>query len=202
MSLRQHGPLGRAFSMVVSLLDFAPPFLRAICSMIQRFPVFGNTDLKATTVSTTPTLLDGGFETVGEGSHLAIFRVKILPQHSSRFFEGPISHVDKSDEAVKQLRQQAQNYPTIRENTIVRCSDGKPLLYFMKGGMLSGLTPDERRDLPEQSINAVRALTEVYRPPPPKKTDSRMQAEQRRIQSEKNGVFGRYVSYLFINAWK
>ena len=147
----------------------------------------------------TPNLVDGGLKAIGEGAHQAVFSVKILPQHSSRFFEGPIRQVDKSEEAVQRFRREAAQYPIIRENTIVRCSDGKPLLYFIKGGMYTGLSLDEKIDLPERSINAIRGLTQVYRPPPPKSTDSRMQSAQRKIQAEKNGVFGRYVSIVFLS---
>lgn len=123
-----------------------------------------------------------------------VFRVKTLPQHSSHFFTGPIRQVDKSEESVARFRQNAADYPVVRENTVVRCADGKPLLYFIKGGMSTGLSPDEEHSLPEQSITAIRDLTEAYPPPRPKQKDSRLQGEQKKIQSERNALFGRYVS--------
>ena len=150
--------------------------------------------MKISKGSAIPTLHDGGFETVGEGSHQAIFHVKILPQHSSNFFEGPIPQVDKSDKSVARFRREAKRYPVIRENTVVRCADGKPLLYFIKGGMIVGMSLDEEQSLPAQSITAIRDLIEAYSPPRPKKKDSRLQGEQQKIQSEKNSLFGRYVS--------
>ena len=143
---------------------------------------------------TAPTLRDGGFETIGEGPYQVTLHVKTLPQKSSKFFEGPIPHVDKSDKAVTRFRKDAEKYTVIRDSTVVRCADGKPLLYFVKAGMLKGLSEDEKRDLPEQSVNAIRDLTKAYPPTPPKKGDSRLQAEQMEIQAAKHEYFGRYVS--------
>lgn len=142
-----------------------------------------------------PLLLDAGFETVGDGAFGAVFSVKVLQKHSRVFFSGRIPAVKKSEASIQRYRQEATHYPVIRSSTVVRCADGKPVLYFIKAGMYAGLAPDEKREKRENSIKAIRELINVYPPPPPKTGDSRMQEEQREIQKAKHQAFGRHVRF-------
>lgn len=146
-----------------------------------------------------PILLDGGPETVGSGEYTVTVSVKILQEQSSVFFSGPIPAVDKSTESIRRFRDEASQYAVIQTSTVVRCADGKPVLYFIKGGMYASLTPGGDRELREKSISAIRELIDVYPPPRPDQADSRMQAEQRGIQGEKNKAFGRYVSTVHVS---
>ncbi|KAL8920279.1 MAG: hypothetical protein Q9208_006347 [Pyrenodesmia sp. 3 TL-2023] len=140
-----------------------------------------------------PLLVDAGFETVGDGAYGAVFSVKVLQKHSRVFFSGPIPAVKKTEASIQRFRQEATHYPVIRSSTVVRCADGKPVLYFIKAGMYAALAPDEERRKRENSIKAIRELINVYPPPPPKADDSRMQKEQREIQKAKHQAFGRHM---------
>ena len=113
------------------------------------------------------------------GAHRAVLSVLIMQEDSSAFFGGSNKQVDKSQEAAEKFRRQAANYPVVQSSTVVKTKDGRPLLYFLKEGMLAGLTLAEQCDLPIQSLNAIRGLIDAYPPPQPDEKDSRVTAEQR-----------------------
>ena len=146
---------------------------------------------------TNQLLVDGGEETIGAEDHEAVFSVKVLQKPSSAFFEGPIKQIPKTKEVADRFRLEAADYPVIRSNTVVRCKDGAPLLYMIKGGMLAGLSPEEQQDLAGRSMSAIRALVKAYPPVAPKAEDPRVtqdQEEQKEKYTAKDQAWGRYVS--------
>lgn len=148
----------------------------------------------------SPSLHDGGQETVGSGDFSTNCSVKVLQKHSSTFFQGTIQKApqgEKGKEAALKLYRKAASYPVINTSTVVKCEDGRPLLYFIKGAMFAGMSADKQHSLTAQSINAIKELIATYPPIAPKKDDSRVfdQAEQKRKWRGKGKAYGRYVSF-------
>ncbi|KAL8829838.1 MAG: hypothetical protein Q9191_001790 [Dirinaria sp. TL-2023a] len=131
-----------------------------------------------------PVLVDGGEETIGDGAHQAVCSVRVLQTESSAFFEGPIKEVTKTKEAADKYRSDAAEYPVVRDSTVVKCQDGRPLLYIIKGGMFAGLSADEQQHLSMQSTKAIQDLVEAYEPPAPTASDPRAR-QDREEQSAK-----------------
>ena len=149
---------------------------------------------------TGPILHDSGEEIVGEGIHQAAVSILTLQEDSSAFFGGTNKKVAKSKEAAEKYRLEAEDYAVVESSTVVKTRDGVPLLYFLKDGMLAGLTPEERQHLPIQSLSAIRGLVKAYPPPAPPKKDSRVIQQQRDKQLAKKQAYGRYVSCFHRNA--
>lgn len=144
-----------------------------------------------------PILTAGGEETVGFGMHQVTCKILVLNKHSSAFFEGSIPDVDKSEDAFTQLRRQAESFRIISESIVVKCEDGPPLLYLIKGGMRAGFSPAEQLALETQSLGAIRSLIKGYKPKMPAPDDSRAKADCQ-VQAERYEAaglpYGRYVS--------
>ena len=121
----------------------------------------------------TPTLLDGGEMTTGEGSHQAVFRKLTLQKHSKYFLKGSNKKVPKDAEYIKKLREEAKTYRVLNQSTIVDCSDGERLVYFIKGGMLAGMSAEAGTSISSESLQAINHLLEVYKPQLPGKVNSR-----------------------------
>jgi len=144
-------------------------------------------------------LQNGGEETIGLREYQANVSVKILPKDSSEFFQGPIHHVPKGDDGKAErdrYQREAANYPLTTSSMVVRCEDGMPLLYFIKGAMFAGLSPKEQLDLASQSMSSIQELVTAYPPIPPGAKDSRIanHAEQRQKWRRKGKAWGRLVS--------
>lgn len=123
----------------------------------------------------------------------------MLNQHSSVFFEGSIPEVDKSENAFTETRRQAESFRIIGESIVVRCEDGPPLLYLIKGGMKAGFSPAKQLALETKSLGAIRSLVKGYKPKMPKPDDSRAKADCQ-VQAKKCQAaglpYGRYVSIV------
>ena len=154
-------------------------------------------------VQSSPILLDGEEKTIGTKDHQAVFKEKILQKYSSVFFKDPIKKIDKLN--ADAYRLEAASYPVIRTSIVVRCKDGPPLLYFIKGGMLAGLSLEEQKNLPNGSMHAIKGLVQAYPPNQPKVNDSRLsengEAQRERHESKKQ-AWGRYVcSSSAVDIW-
>ena len=69
-------------------------------------------------------------------------------------------------------------------------------MYFIKAGMLAGLSSKEQNDLPNNSMRAIRELVKAYPPIPPKGLDSRLTQDlkaQKDRHVGKEQAWGRYV---------
>ena len=84
----------------------------------------------------------------------------------------------------RQQRNRADD-PVIRSSTVVRCKDGPPLLYFIKGGMRAGLSLEEQQNLPNNSMRAIQELVKAYPPNWPAVNDSRL-TQNAEAQTEDN----------------
>ncbi len=153
-----------------------------------------------TAAAYSPILHDGGQETIGLDDYQANVAVKILQKDSSEFFQGPIHHAPKGENGQAErdrYQREAADYPLTTSSTVVRCKDGTPLLYFIKGAMFAGLSPQEQLDLASQSTSSIQELVAAYPPIPPGVKDSRIanHAEQRRKWRQKGKAWGRLVSF-------
>ena len=165
----------------------------AFTSLAKR-PISKESGKKIPASKAGPILVNDGQGFVGQAAHRALVTILTLQQDSSALFGGPNKMVPKTNEAAESYRLHAESYPLITSSTVVKTKDGVPLLYFLKDGMLAGLTEEEKQRLPAQSLSAIRALIDVYPPPPPEKKDSRVTEEQRVVQLAKKQAYGRYVS--------
>ena len=147
-----------------------------------------------------PVLRDDGEEVIGSGQKEAICSVLTLQMDSSAFFTGPIKQIAKGAAVAEEFRRAARHYPVIRQSIVVRCMDGTPLLYFIKGGMLVGLEPSEQQELSAKSVSAIQNLIQDYPPIPPKPDDSRVDKhkEQKEKWKAMGKGWGRYVRLLIL----
>ena len=146
-----------------------------------------------------PVLRDDGEEMVGLGAYQAVCHVKTVDVESTTLFNGPVKQVKKTVEAADEHRRRALEYPVIRESTVVRTRDGRPLLYFLKKGIFAAMSAEEQQHMGQQSVDAIRGLIDAYKPPVPPTEDPRMKergAQKMREWAEKGKAFGRYVSSL------
>ena len=162
-----------------------------------KLPRLRQQNLLTFTGHTTQVLRDSGEETLGSGEYKVVCSVKTLQKTSSAFFEGPIKEVSKEEGTAENYRREAVEYPVVRESIVVRCKDGTPMLYFIKGGMFAGLDLSEQQDLAKKSVTAIEALKKVHPPVPPKPEDARV--DQHIAQKEKwramGKAWGRLVSF-------
>ena len=147
---------------------------------------------------TAPALRNDGEEVIGRGQKEAICSVLTLQMDSSAFFTGPIKQVAKGEAVAEEFRHAAKDYPVVRQSIVVKCMDGTPLLYFIKGGMLVGLGPSEQQELSAKSVSAIQNLIQDYPPIPPKPDDSRVDKhkEQKEKWKAMGKGWGRYVRFL------
>ena len=143
-----------------------------------------------------PSLQDDGEELVGVGTYQALCQVKTVDVESSSLFTGSIKRVEKSLEATDEHRRRALAYPVIKESTVVRTKDGRPLLYFLKKGIFAGMSTDEQEQQGQQSMNAIRTLINIFNPPVPPQNDPRLTekgVEKMKEWASKGKRYGRYV---------
>ena len=146
-----------------------------------------------------PILRDGSEEIVGLGSYQAVCHVKTVDVDSSTLFNGPVKQVKKTMEAADEHRRRALDYQVIKESTVVRTKDGRPLLYFLKKGVFAGMSADEQQQLGRQSMDAIRRLINGYTPPAPPTEDPRVKergVQKMREWAAKGMAYGRYVGSL------
>ena len=146
-----------------------------------------------------PTRQDEGEEVVGFGSYQTVCHVKTVEADASTLFNGPVKQVKKTMEAADEHRRRALDYPVIKDSTVVRTKDGRPLLYFLKKGIFAGMSADEQQQLGQQSMGAVRRLIDNYTPPAPPTEDPRVKekgVEKMKEWADKGKAYGRYVSFL------
>lgn len=142
-------------------------------------------------------LLDGGYIVAGVGFYQERFRKITFQQHSSFFFKGKNKRVPRKPEYHEKLRRDAEDYIVLTESTTVECSDGEPLLYFIKGGMTVGMTAEQGTRMRDQTLQAIHDLLEVYPPPLPKASNSRhpegckAELESWKVKAMLWGVFAR-----------
>lgn len=141
---------------------------------------------------------DGREEIVGVGSYQTVCHVKTVDADSDTLFNGPVKQVKKTMEAADEHRRLALDYQVIKDSTVVRTKDGRPLLYFLKKGIFAGMSADEQQQLGQQSMGAVRRLIDNYTPPAPPTEDPRVKekgAQKMKEWAEKGKAYGRYVSF-------
>lgn len=109
-------------------------------------------------------LRDGGAVVVGNGKFSATVRELIHEEKDSAyFFKGPIKQVKHNPDYLKQ----ATTLNLIKEGVVVKTSDGTPMIYMIKQGMLTGMMADTAKKLASQSEQSLRDLTAAYKPEVP-----------------------------------
>lgn len=151
---------------------------------------------KAVEAAAVTTPRDGGEEIVGLGSYQTVCHVRTVEADSSTLFNGPVKQVKKTTEAADEHRRRALEYPVIKESTVVKTKDGRPLLYFLKKGIFAGMSADEQQQQGQQSMDAIRRLINNYTPPPPPTEDPRVKEkgiQKMKEWADKGKAYGRYV---------
>ena len=109
----------------------------------------------------------------GEGCTKQLFHKLTVDQSSKPFLQKPRKRVNKDLQYRKKLAEDAKTYPVLTESTIVECNDGARMIYFIKGGVFTGLTEEEGTEKRNQSMQAIEDLLRVYDPILPDSDHSR-----------------------------
>lgn len=78
----------------------------------------------------------------------------------------PVEHFQK-------LKMAAQNYEILKESTVIESSDGVKLVYYIKGGMLAGLSPEQAQRQSDGSLQAINNLLAAQPPETPGQKNTR-----------------------------
>lgn len=93
---------------------------------------------------------------VGNGKFSATVRELVHEEKDSAYFlKGPIKQVKPNPDYLNE----AATLNLIKESALIKTSDGKPMIYFIKQGMLAGMMADMAKKLASQSEQSFKDLT-------------------------------------------
>lgn len=143
----------------------------------------------------TPDQTFKGVEHLGEGLYEAEFQVYEIKVSSDEIFGSHKKNPPATEEYRTNAIDFAKSLPTFTESACVRSSDGVPIVYFIKNGMLSPWGNILGKIMSFLSLAAIQALLAVY-PPPQKlrknarhKSNLQEEVEKSKSLGRKFGVF-------------
>ncbi|KAL8901573.1 MAG: hypothetical protein Q9207_005137 [Kuettlingeria erythrocarpa] len=101
---------------------------------------------------------------IGDGPYKTAFAVRVVDKPTSAFFQDHYKRFPQTKEVSDYHLNQARDFHVVRTSTVWKSLDGEALAYFIKGGMSTGLDPDESAALLAQSKEATSVLQRDYRP--------------------------------------
>ncbi len=127
-----------------------------------------------------------GTVVVGNGKFSATVRELIHEEKDSAYFlKGPIKQVKPNPDYLNE----AATLNLIKESALIKTSDGKPMIYFIKQGMLAGMMADMAKKLASQSEQSFKDLTAAYKPIVPA-NDPRHRGEEKEKWSKRGLDYG------------
>ena len=152
---------------------------------------------------TAPKMEVNGVERLGNGAYQTEFEVYTIDVHSSELSQKPIKKVPSDESYRKAATDYARTLPSFHKSTSVKTSDGVPIIYFIKQGMVFPWG-SLGTSLARFFLVAIRALLASY-PLPRESTTSNKRLDlkvvKEEIASSKAGgrPFGVYVGHRIVN---